>query len=171
MRQEARREVQLKWKPADWVTADGAVAGEDNPANAPADYRDWHKSRISTILLGGQHNNPTNHSTTMTNSEHAEKALAYDVAIGMCHLSADDWWKLRIEADWRFHDGMEDSNPAKKYGNYFKDGVMEDVQNDHGVSGEASLFEWAHRAAEAKIPAGIEDQREGQWYLGLRVVA
>lgn len=171
LRQEARRDVQLKWKPADWVAADGTVVGEDNPSSASADYRDWHKDRISTILLGGQHNNPTNHSTTMTNSEHAEKALAYDVAIGMCHLSADDWWKLRVEADWRFQDGMEDSNPAKKYGTYFKDGVMSKVPDEKGVMGNRPLFEWARRVEEAKIPAGIEDQREGQWYLGLRVVA
>ncbi|KVZ08478.1 hypothetical protein WL11_09330 [Burkholderia ubonensis] len=166
LRQEARREVQiLQTAPADWVTADGKVVGEDNPAAASADYSAWHKSRISTILIGGQHNNPTNHSTTMTNPDHAEKALAYDVAIGVCHLSADDWWKLRIEADWRMCKGMDDNDPAKKYGQYFEDGVMKDVPNDKGVSGEASLYEWAHRIDEAKIPDGIEDRREGSLYL------
>ncbi|KVZ94789.1 hypothetical protein WL22_17465 [Burkholderia ubonensis] len=166
LRQEARREVQiLQTAPADWVTADGKVVGEDNPAAASADYGAWHKSRISTILIGGQHNNPTNHSTTMTNPDHAEKALAYDVAIGVCHLSADDWWKLRIEADWRMCKGMDDNDPAKKYGQYFEDGVMKDVPNDKGVSGEASLYEWAHRIDEAKIPDGIEDRREGSLYL------
>jgi hypothetical protein len=171
LRQEARRNVLLRTEPAEWVNADGVVIGEDDPANASADYKTWHKDRISTILLGGQHNNPTNHSTTMTNSEHAEKALAYDVAIGMCHLSADDWWKLRIEADWRFQDGMEDSNPAKKYGTYFKDGVMGEVPDETGVLADRPLFEWAHTVEEAKIPAGIEDHREGQFYLKARVIA
>lgn len=168
LRQEARRDVMLHLKPTDWVNADGAVIGEDNPADASADYSVWHKDRISTVLLGGQYNNPTNHSTTMTNPEHAEKALAYDVAIGVCHLSGDDWWKLRIEADWRFQDGMEDINPAKKYGTYFKDGVMGQVPDKKGVKAQRSLYEWAHGVEEARIPAGIEDHREGQLFLAAR---
>lgn len=168
LRQEARRDVLLHTKPDDWVTADGVVVGEDSPANASADYSVWHKDRISKILLGGQHNNPTNHSITMTNSEHAEKALAYDVAIGVCHLSADDWWKLRIEADWRMWKGLEQDNPAVPYANYFTDGVMEGVPHDKGGSGQAPLYEWAQRVGEAKIPAGIEDQREGQLFLAGR---
>ncbi len=169
LRQEARRDVQdLHIKPADWVTKDGVVVGEDNPSNASADYSAWHRNRISTILLDGQRNNPTNHSITMTNSEHAEKALAYDLAIGVCHLSADDWWKLRIEADWRMWRGLDKDNPAVKYASYFKDGVMEDVPNDRSVTGEASLYEWAHRIDEARMPKGIEDHREGQLYLAAR---
>lgn len=171
LRQEARRDVQLHWKPADWVAADGTVVGEDSPANASADYSAWHKDRISTILLGGQHNNPTNHSITMTNSEHAEKALAYDVAIGVCRLSPNDWQALRLEADWRMWKGLDLDSPAAKYAIYFTDGVMPGVPDKKGVKGDRALYEWAQRVEEAKMPAGIEDQREGQFYLKARVIA
>lgn len=171
LRQEARRDVQLHWAPADWVSADGVVVGEDKPSDASASYSAWHKDRISAILLGGQHNNPTNHSTTMTNPEHAEKALAYDVAIGVCHLSADDWWKLRIEADWRMWKGLDQDNPAVKYATYFTDGVMPEVPDKKGAKADRPLYEWATRVEEAKMPSGIEDQREGQFYLKARVIA
>ncbi|WP_373383047.1 effector protein Tle3 domain-containing protein [Burkholderia ubonensis] len=160
----------LQSAPADWVNADGKVVGEDNPADASADYSAWHKGRISTILIDGQRNNPTNHSTTMTNPDHAQKALAYDVAIGVCHLSADDWKALRIEADWRMWKGVDKDNPAWKYTRYFTDGTMKDVPNDKGMTGEASLYEWAHRIDEAKIPDGIEDHREGSLYLAARAL-
>ncbi|WP_232452226.1 DUF3274 domain-containing protein [Burkholderia ubonensis] len=171
LRQEARREVQiLHAAPADWVNADGKVVGEDNPADASAEYSAWHKRRISTILIDGQRNNPTNHSTTMTNPDHAELALAYDVAIGVCHLSADDWWKLRIEADWRMWRGVEKDNPAWKYTRYFTDGVMSEVPDEAGVMADRPLYEWAHRVDEAKMPDGIEDHREGSLYLAVGAI-
>lgn len=172
LRQEARRNVQiLKSAPGDWVDSNGVVVGEDDPAQGSVDYGVWHRNRISTILVAGQHNNPTNHSTTMTNSDHAEKALAYDVAIGVCQLSEHDWKVLRIEADWRMWKGMDPDNPAIQYANYFTDGVMKDVPNDQGQSGEAPLYEWAQRTDGAKMPRGIEDHREGQFYLKARAIA
>ncbi len=170
LRQEARRDVQiLHTEPSDWVSSDGAVMGEDDPGSASDKYSAWHQARISKILIDGQRNNPTNHSITMTNDEHAEKALAYDVAVGVSHLSVDDWKMLRIEADWRMWQGMDAENSAKRFGKYFQLGSMDQVKDEKGVLAYRSLYEWAH-TGEAEMPDGIEDHREGSLYLAARTV-
>ena len=88
---------------------------------------------------------------------HAEKALAYDVAIGLCYLSPAQMTELRIEADWRFVKGMDDDNPNKKYGQYFLKGVQ---------TGEP-LHEWVKADPDAKRPDKIVDEREGDFFLKL----
>ncbi|WP_177203720.1 effector protein Tle3 domain-containing protein [Burkholderia cepacia] len=109
---------------------------------------------MTDYLKSTEKNNPTNHSTTMTNPAHAEKALAYDVAVGVCKLSDDDWSKLRIEADWRFWKGMPDSSPNRKYGEYFASGKMKNV----------TLAEWISHDGEARMPSKIVDERDG-WMI------
>ncbi|MGG1945339.1 hypothetical protein AB1286_11070 [Trinickia sp. NRRL B-1857] len=107
-----------------WVDSDGNVIGEDGKSAAPEGYEKWHNKQVTQILDAGRTNNPTNHSTIMTNPMHAEKALAYDVAIGLCYLTPEQLTQLRIEADWRFGDGLMDDNPNKKYSDYFSYGKM-----------------------------------------------
>jgi hypothetical protein len=46
--------------------------------------------------------NATDHSTILLNPRHARDRAAYDVAVGICRLSEDDWTKLRKMADWRY---------------------------------------------------------------------
>ena len=155
LRQEARRDAARGFRPG-WVDADGKVMGEDDPANAPAGYREWHNGRIDKILRDGMTNNPTNHSTTLTNPMHAEKALAYDVAIGLCYLSETDWKDIRTEADWRFGSSIDDNNPNKPYSEYFLTGKYRGQY----------LHDWAHDDPEAKLPEDkIQDQREGGLFL------
>ncbi|TGN98223.1 hypothetical protein PL79_007820, partial [Burkholderia sp. USMB20] len=104
----------------------------------------------------GATNSPTNHSTTMTNPEHAEKALAYDVSVGLCYLTEKQLKSLRIEADWRMRDGIPDTNRNKKYTNYFAYGTLDRM----------SIQEWAHaKDSEGAIPEAIADEREGEFYL------
>jgi hypothetical protein len=88
---------------------------------------------------------------------HAEKALAYDVAIGLCYLSPEQMAELRIEADWRFGDGIDKNRPNKKYWEYFAQGVQD---------GEP-LHEWIKIDPEAKRPEKIIDEREGDFFLNL----
>ncbi|NIE66028.1 hypothetical protein F3J17_19340 [Burkholderia sp. Ax-1719] len=155
LRQEARRNAQ-QGDTNGWVDEDGRVTGEDDAANAPAGYHDWHNDEINTILRDGMNNNPTNHSITMTNSLHAQKALAYDVAIGVCYLTEEDWSQLRIEADWRMWNGIPASNPNKQYSDYFQTGKHKDQY----------LHIWANTDPEATLPADkIHDQREGELFL------
>ncbi|RAQ01095.1 hypothetical protein DPR02_32815, partial [Burkholderia cepacia] len=151
MRMEARRTLNTEW-----LDSDGHVIGEDGKSALPEGYKEWRDKQIVDWLDRGTTNSPTNHSTTMTNPEHAEKALAYDVAIGPCYLTPDQMYDLRIEADWRMGDGIPDGHPNKKYTQYFMLGVIDDV----------SMQEWVHADnSEGKIPTKIVDEREGQIYL------
>jgi hypothetical protein len=154
MRQEARRN-EGHGRTQGWVDKDGKVIGEDDLANATLEYKVWRNGQIGKILTEGSKNNPTNHSTILTNPMHAEKALAYDIAIGLCYLSERDWKTLRIEADWRFGDGLDKSNPNKKYSEYFS----------YGDYGGELLHKWAHSDVEAIKPTKIQDQREGDFFL------
>jgi hypothetical protein len=139
------------------VSREGSVIGEDGSSNAPEGYAQWRNKQITQILDRSANNNPTNHSTIMTNPMHAEKALAYDVAIGLCYLSPEQMAELRIEADWRFGESMDKTHPNKKYSEYFVQGSQR---------GEP-LHEWIKIDPEAKRPEKIIDEREGGFYLNL----
>ncbi|MFL9873506.1 T6SS effector phospholipase Tle3 domain-containing protein [Paraburkholderia megapolitana] len=144
-----------------WVDSDGNVIGEDGKSAAPEGYEKWHNKQVTQILDKSAKNNPTNHSITMANPEHAQKALAYDVAVGLCYLSPEQLHDLRIEADWRFGKGLNKDNPNKKYFEYFTDGVM----NSH------SLQRWITEDPDAQKPAKIADEREGSFYLKVGGIA
>ena len=101
MRMEARRTLNTEW-----LDGDGHVIGEDGKSEMPEGYKEWRDKQIVDWLDRGSTNSPTNHSTTMTNPKHAEKALAYDVAIGVCYLTPEQLYDLRIEADWRMFYGF-----------------------------------------------------------------
>lgn len=153
VRMEARRT-----KNAAWVDDAGHVVGEDGSGELPEGYKDWRNKAVKDILDRGTENNPTNHSTTMTNPDHAEKALAYDVAIGPCYLTLEQMNALRIEADWRMGKGINKDNPNAKYSKYFSDGVLN----------ELPLHKWVEeKNSEGAIPLKIVDEREGQFYLSV----
>ncbi len=140
-----------------WVDANGNVIGEDGKSEMPEGYKTWQTKQVVEILDSGKNNNPSNHSTIMTNPMHAEKALAYDVAIGVNYLTLEEMNKLRIEADWRFGEGLDKDHPNKKYADYFLAGKLDDK----------FLQEWVKKAEEVKMPPGIVDEREGNVHLML----
>ncbi|MGS0897167.1 T6SS effector phospholipase Tle3 domain-containing protein [Burkholderia stagnalis] len=153
MRMEARRE-----RNAAWLDEAGRAIGENANAQIPEGYTAWRYKKITDLLDRGSTNSPTNHSTTMTNPEHAEKALAYDVAIGLCHLTPEQMNALRIEADWRMGDGIALDNPSRKYSDYFSSGRIDNL----------SMHAWAHaEGSEGNMPGKIVDEREGQFYLSI----
>jgi hypothetical protein len=144
-----------------WIDGEGNVIGEDGRSALPEGYAQWRNEQVTEILDGSRTNNPTNHSTIMTNPMHARKALAYDVAIGLCYLSPEQMAALRIEADWRLGKGMDKTNPNKKYWEYFDSGTM---------NGDA-ITKWLASDPEGRRPEKIADEREGLFYLNLGVVA
>ncbi|OXI73839.1 hypothetical protein CFB81_11275 [Burkholderia sp. AU28863] len=152
LRMEARRSGNRRW-----VDKEGNVVGEDNPEAASADYTEWRNNEIFQILNGGDKNNPTNHSTIMTNKDHAEKALAYDVAIGLCYLTEDDLTYLRTQADWRFASDSRKSDPNFNLMDYI----------NTGKHGELFLPDWAKKDENAKMPGKIYDERDGGFFLKL----
>jgi hypothetical protein len=87
----------------------------------------------------------------MSNGMHAQKALAYDVAIGLCHIRDKDLHTLRKAADWRFLKGLADDDPHKAFQEYFETGYFTGVSPD----------KWAHApGSEGRMPDKIVDRRE-----------
>ncbi|MCA7970018.1 hypothetical protein LGM42_08980 [Burkholderia sp. AU39826] len=152
LRMEARRSGNRRW-----VDKDGNVVGEDNPGAASADYTEWRNKEIFQILNGGDKNNPTNHSTIMTNKDHAEKALAYDVAIGLCYLTEGDFADLRKQADWRFLNGLVRDGQNELFAEYIKKGKYKDM----------FLHKWVKNDPVASMPEKIYDERDGGFFLRL----
>ena len=152
LRMEARRSGNRRW-----VDKEGNVVGEDNPEAASADYTEWRNNEIFQILNGGDKNNPTNHSTIMTNKDHAEKALAYDVAIGLCYLTEMDFEEIRIQADWRFANSLGDEGQNGKMADYIITGKCEKL----------FLQDWVVKDDHAKMPSKIHDERDGGFFLRL----
>jgi hypothetical protein len=86
----------------------------------------------------------------MTNSMHAQRALAYDVAVGTCNINEIDLKKLRIAADWRLLKSLTNENPHKIYFEYFDSGSLE----------KKSLLEWASKdSSDGRIPSKIINAR------------
>ncbi len=142
LRMEARREGRYG--------KDKKVDEEDNLALASDGYKSWRSKKIKDILAASIDTHATDHSTIMTNSMHAEKALAYDVAVGVCHLSAADFRKLRVFADWRFLESLEKSHPIAKFWEYF----------DSGLYQKQMVQDWAIKAGhEGSMPTDIFDKR------------
>jgi pimeloyl-ACP methyl ester carboxylesterase len=142
LRMEARRAGFAK-------KGDEHVTAEDEPGTASKEYKDWRGKRIKGYLANNVDSNATDHSTIMTNSEHAKMALAYDVAVGICNISKDDLNTLRVISDWRLTkiSGRYQSDFAE----YFK----------HGMFKEESLASWIkNKNSSGEIPKMIIDQRE-----------
>lgn len=148
LRMLARREKDNR---PGWVDGDGKVVGEDDLTKASFEYLLWRKEKINGILTQGLDNNATNHSTILTNPDHSEKALAYDVAVGLCYLQPKDLKKLRIAADWRFGEYLDGDDPCQPYTEYFTDGVMK----------TQTLAAWAKADPDVAMPSKIVDRRDG----------
>ncbi len=127
------------------------VLEEDNPKLASADYTAWRNNTIKEHLANNIYAPATDHSTIVTNPMHAEKALAYDVAIGSCTIRADDLRKLRQAADWRLLEGLDEGDPSKIFFEYFRDGKFNGLTVD----------EWANSKSNGSMPEKIVNQREG----------
>ena len=141
LRMEAKREGKY--------TTKDQVIEEDKPETAGKEYTKWRTKKIRTTLAKTIDTNATDHSTIMTNKMHAQKALAYDVAVGVCRISKDEFSRLRVLADWRNLDEITEKEPHHIFKEYF----------DTGDFREKSVFLWS-KDAEAKMPSAISDKRE-----------
>lgn len=125
------------------------VTEEDNPDRASIDYKAWRAKKIKETLAENIKAPATDHSSIMTNPDHARMALAYDIPIGVCHIKSDDMRVLRQMADWRYLSGLDDGDPSKEFSEYFKRGKLSDCP----------IYVWASEDAEGKIPEAIVDER------------
>lgn len=130
----------------------GQKVHQEMPNATPdAEYLQWRSTRVEEMVSSQVGAYATDHSTILTNPMHAERALAYDVAIGVCRIKADQLRKLRVAADWRLLDGLDKDNPAKAFKEYFAAATIHEV----------STSVWIHRDdCEASLPVSIVDKRE-----------
>lgn len=89
--------------------------------------------------------NATDHGTILTNPDHAEKALAYDVAVGcvdQSKITADDMWQFRQFAHWMFL--KEAKLDTEGFEKYWGDGLFKKHQVQY-------TYNHAHMAANTDI--------------------
>jgi len=140
LRMEAKREGLYK-KSDD-------VGMENEPSTADANYNEWRTRKIKESLAASIDTHATDHSTIMTNGEHARMALAYDVAIGVCNIKQSDFVGFRKSADWRYLDGVDKNDPSRFFNEYFQRGLL---------NGK-SIAEWT-KEEDGIMPTKIIDKR------------
>ena len=149
LRYEHRAELRTRARRQGRAQADGSVPGEAPGGDGGADYQVWREGEILQMLREGVDASATDHSSILTNPKHAEMALAYDVAIGVCTLSEQDWQTLRVEADWRYcAEGLDKGHPHLDLSEYFQFGFMN----------KQPLEVWV-KTSEARRPEGVVDAR------------
>ena len=126
LRMQARRD--------DWVEKGKPVTAVDQPQEASDEFKAWRANEIQNYLVANIDTHATDHSTIMTNPEHAEKALAYDVAVGVCTIRQEELRTLRVAADWTLLQGLSATDNNKEFSEYFNKGKFKNV----------SVFEWAN---------------------------
>ncbi|PLT15982.1 MULTISPECIES: DUF3274 domain-containing protein [Ralstonia] len=118
IRQKARRAIYDGSGDKQWFGPDGALNvfggkrfNEDDIKKMSAanhddikgtDFEVFEKSERMGLLAKGADQQATNHSTILTNPEHSEHVLAYDVDVGLCQFSNVQMNQLRRMADWRW---------------------------------------------------------------------
>lgn len=127
----------------------GKAVQEENLADAGDDYKAWRAGKIKKLLVENVDSPATDHSSILTNPDHSEKALAYDIPVGVCHIAKKDMAWLRKLADWRYLDGLAKSNPISGFVEYFESGTL----------GEKEVADWVKNDTNAKLPPSIVNKR------------
>ncbi|MGV7209916.1 hypothetical protein ACLB1G_18910 [Oxalobacteraceae bacterium A2-2] len=149
LRYEHHAMLRMKARRAGMVAPGAAVVEEDQPETASAKYTTWREAEIERALLAGAEANATDHSTILTNDMHARKALAYDVAVGICTISQRDLLLLRKAADWRLLKDIKLASHLPFFEHF-----------DNGTIEKKPLHEWVVLNSEVKMPEKIADQRQ-----------
>ena len=130
--------------------SEDTVSEEDDLGTASEGYKKWRAKKIKDSLAENTKVPATDHSSIMTNPDHSEKALAYDIPIGVCHIRENDLSVFRTIADWRYLAALKDDNPCSQFGEYF----------DSGLFKEMEISKWAEeKAGEGRMPSTIIDKR------------
>lgn len=145
LRYQHHAQLRMQAKRQGRYANNAVVVDEDDPQKASASYKAWRNEQIKTSLDETVDTAATDHSTIMTNAMHARKALAYDVAVGVCDIPSTELLKLRVAADWR-HLRRLGHNIDSIFIEYFKNGSIEQM----------TAHDWANApASPVKIPEKI----------------
>jgi len=140
--------LRMKAKRAGFYKTSDQVKMEDEPDTADREYKQWRTEKIRDALAATIDTHATDHSTIMKNSEHSRKALAYDVAIGVFRINQNDFFKLRISADWRFLKAITKTDPIANFDDYFRTGLLENK----------AITIWS-KTGDGSMPSKITDTR------------
>ncbi|OHV94388.1 hypothetical protein AKG95_28050 [Janthinobacterium lividum] len=150
LRYEDHARLRMKARRGKLDGLDGKAMMEDDLSTATPEYLEWRKQEIQGQLAATCDTHATDHSTILTNPWHAEKALAYDVAIGVGHIGEEAMRELRIAADWRLSADMDKVGSSKVFLEYFSTGKFMKL----------SLLEWVRcDGSTGRMPAEIVDER------------
>ena len=106
----------------------GQKVQQEMPNATPdAEYQAWRSTRIGEMMSSQAGAYATDHSTILTNPMHAERALAYDVAVGVCRIKPDQLRKLRVAADWRLLEWVDETDSAKAFEQYFASATIDEL--------------------------------------------
>jgi len=151
LRYEQRGAIRAKAVRDGISPAGQTVQQETRNATPDASYMSWRSARIEEMMKNQVGTFATDHSTIMTNPMHAEKALAYDVAVGECRIKPAALRKFRVAADWRLLKALEGDVSAKVFKPYFSNAIIRGV----------STAQWVRLSdCEARLPDLIIDKRE-----------
>ena len=145
LRMKARREN---------IYPKGAKVGmEDDLSTATPEFMQWREQEIRQQLIATCDTHATDHSTILTNPMHAEKVLAYDVAVGVSHISEKAMRNLRVIADWRLLEDVGQEKSSKIFFEYFSSGRFTKLP----------LLEWVQsHGSTGAMPVEIVDERTYQ---------
>lgn len=154
LRYEHHAFLRMQAKRDELYKNDQKVREEDKPEEAGDKYKQWREKQIKTNLAENVDSHATDHSTIMTNSMHAEKALAYDLAVGCCEIPEEAMLEARKAADWRHLVGLKKDDVNKVFLEYFLSGKFR----------LKSAYDWANDApnSEGSMPEKIFDERQSR---------
>lgn len=141
--------LRMEAKRAGKYASKDQVIEEDQPETASKEYTAWRTQKIKDSLAETVNTHATDHSTIMTNGMHAQKALAYDVAVGVCRIDQTALMQFRTIADWRFLKTVNKSDPHFLFHEYFSLGRFRGL----------STLDWVKEKAEGSMPTNIIDRR------------
>jgi len=148
LRYEQHAMLRLRAKREKLYAADAQVVEEDDPSKASAKYTAWRTEHIKVSLSETVDAAATDHSTIFTNAMHSERALAYDVAVGVCQIAENEWQVFMKLADWR-HLQKLDIPEVKIFESHFTTGSINEIP----------VQEWIKSNEKTKIPFSIVDKR------------
>ncbi|MBB5610323.1 MULTISPECIES: DUF3274 domain-containing protein [unclassified Janthinobacterium] len=154
LRYEDHARLRMKARRENLYPKGAKVGMEDDLSTATPEFLQWRKQEIQQQLIATCDTHATDHSTILTNPMHAERVLAYDVAVGVSHISEKAMRNLRVIADWRLLKELEkNGNPNRIFHEYFKLGLFKKMP----------LLEWVQsHGSTGAMPVEIVDERTYQ---------
>jgi len=123
LRYEHHAMLRLRAKREKRYAADAKVVEEDDPSKASAEYTAWRTEHIKVSLAETVDAAATDHSTIFTNPVHSERALAFDVGVGVCNISQQELKNIAVIADWRYLSTLTNEDGGK-FRSYFETGKI-----------------------------------------------